>query len=303
MTDNRKKVEAVVKNCYSTWSDNYYQDYYQSSSAYPPVHTEIVRQLLKDSKSKNVLDAGCGPASMLRDLSGLGLDRYGFDLTPEMVIEAKSILSEQGVDPKNIWQGSVLDVDSFNNSIHPQKFDSVISIGVMPHISTVDELCMIENMVSAVKKGGRVVLEARNALFAMFSFNRYSSEFIKNNLLDVNSLSDRAGSDKSALNDAIAELDKHFSLDMPPIRKGKQDELGYDEVLSRTHIPFELKQQVEAAGLTEVEILFYHYHCLPPMLEEKLPDFFRKESLRLESPYDWRGHFMASAFLVTGVGA
>jgi hypothetical protein len=220
-----------------------------------------------------------------------------------MVIEAKSVLSEQGIDPNNIWQGSVLDADSFNNSIHPKKFDSIISIGVMPHISAVDDICMIENMVSAVKVGGLVVLEARNALFAMFSFNRYSSEFIRNSLLDVNALSDRAGPDKSALNDVLAELDKHFSLDMPPVRKGKKDEPGYDEVLSRTHNPFELKQQAESAGLTNVKTLFYHYHSLPPMFEEKLPKFFREESLRLENPHDWRGHFMASAFLITGIRA
>ena len=46
--------------------------------------------------------------------------------------------------------------------------------------------------------------------------------------------------------------------------------------------------------------LFYHYHCLPPMFESAMPELFRRASLAMENPEDWRGHFMASAFLVVG---
>jgi hypothetical protein len=84
------------------------------------------------------------------------------------------------------------------------------------------------------------------------------------------------------------------------MRKGYTDEPGYDEVLSRTHNPFELVAEARAAGLVDVQTLFYHYHCLPPMVEGLLPNAFRRESLSLENPRDWRGHFMASAFIVVG---
>jgi hypothetical protein len=89
-------------------------------------------------------------------------------------------------------------------------------------------------------------------------------------------------------------------MDLPPLRKGKSSEPGYDEVLSRTHNPFVLREQARAAGLEEVEVLFYHYHCLPPMLENAVPRLFRTASLAMEDPKDWRGHFMASAFIVVG---
>ena len=31
-----------------------------------------------------------------------------------------------------------------------------------------------------------------------------------------------------------------------------------------------------------------------------MPELFRQASLAMEDPEDWRGHFMASAFLVVG---
>jgi hypothetical protein len=52
--------------------------------------------------------------------------------------------------------------------------------------------------------------------------------------------------------------------------------------------------------MKDARLLFYHYHCLPPMLEAQVPELFRRESLRMEDPEDWRGHFMASAFLLVG---
>lgn len=95
-------------------------------------------------------------------------------------------------------------------------------------------------------------------------------------------------------------LRKRFRMDIPPIRRGKENEPGYDEILSRTHNPFVLKQQFIAAGLSDVDTLFYHFHCLPPMFESIVPDVFYQQSVAMEDPHGWRGHFMASAFIVTG---
>ena len=95
-------------------------------------------------------------------------------------------------------------------------------------------------------------------------------------------------------------LDERFRLDLPPARTGDAGEPGYDEVLSRTHNPFLLRQQALEQGLTDVEVLFYHYHALPPMLEGAAPDLFRRASLAMEDPRDWRGHVMASALVLVG---
>ncbi len=298
--DKLKKAEAKVRQCYSTWDESYYNDYYASATAYPPVHVDIVRKQLQDFRPSRLLDAGCGPASMLRDLDNPGLDRYGFDLTPEMVAEAKRVMASQGVPSDHVWQGNVLDKAAF---LAPDKkdFDTSICFGVLPHIPANLDKQVLENLSASVRKGGLVMVEARNKLFALFTLNSYSHDFFMNSLVDLPLLKQAANPKEAVLLDEVsAVIERHFRMDLPPIRKGKQDEPGYDEVISRTHNPFELSEVAKSIGLRDVSILFYHYHCLPPMVEAMIPEFFRKASLDLEDPFDWRGYFMASAFILVG---
>lgn len=297
-----RDFERAVKACYATWSRSYYRDYYQSPEAYPPVHRELVRGLLQELKSGSLLDAGCGPASLLRDLTDLGLELYGFDLTPEMVEEARRVLAPAGVPPEHIWQGSVLEAEDFRRVTPPGgAFDAAICIGVLPHVPAEADEVVLANLRRAVRPGGRVVVEARNQLFALFTLNRYSHQLFLQELIAVEELRALAGEEEApVLEECLQELAGMFRTDLPPVRKGKEGEPGYDQVLSRTHNPLVLREQFAAAGFQEVELLFYHYHCLPPMFESRLPELFRRASLAREDPRDWRGHFLASAFLLTG---
>jgi len=294
-------VEDRVKACYSTWGRSYYDDYYGPNAAYPPVHRELIRRLLLQEKVVTLLDAGCGPASLLRDLAEIGLDRYGFDLTPEMVAEARRVLVDQGVPEAHIWQGSVLSSESFRVPHSGfANFDAAVCIGVFPHVPPESDLAVLLNLRSAVRPGGLVVVEARNQLFSLFTFNRYSCDFVVNELIRASDLRDKVAIDINNLDGALNTLQSHFRLDLPPIRTGKAGEPGYDEVLSRTHNPLVIQRLMSDNGFCDVRLLFYHYHCLPPMLATHVPEFFRRESLSMENPEDWRGYFMASAFLAVG---
>jgi SAM-dependent methyltransferase len=297
-------VEAQVRSCYSTWSGRYYGEYYADAKAYPSVHTEIVRRLLQCAGARSVLDAGCGPASMLRDLSEPGLQRWGFDLTPEMVEEARRVLAEQGLPAERVWQGSVLDPTAFlpPAGTLPEGFDAAICFGVLPHVPEDADGVVLANLRAAVRPGGLLAIEARNQLFALFTLNRYSRDFFRDSLIDYQALIEGAAdaAERQALERALAELDQRFRTDLPPARTGDAGQPGYDEMLSRTHNPFLLRQLAEEQGLTGVEILFFHFHALPPMLESAAPELFRRASLAMEDPHDWRGHFMASAFVLVG---
>lgn len=295
----RGAAEAAVASCYATWAESYYRDYY-AGSAYPPVHQELVRRLLDQHGAHRVLDAGCGPASMLRNLVSPGRELCGFDLTPEMVSEARRVMAEHGVPEDHIWQGSVAEAKAFRAPDGYGAFDAAICVGVLPHVPAALDDVVIGNLRDAVAPDGLVVAEARNQLFALFTLNRYSHEFFLRDLIRVEALRAAAGEAAPALDQALESVRERFRTDLPPPRKGKSGEPGYDEVLSRTHNPFVLKDRFIAAGLREVRLMFYHYHCLPPMLEVAVPELFRRESLRMENPDDWRGYFMASAFLVVG---
>jgi 2-polyprenyl-3-methyl-5-hydroxy-6-metoxy-1,4-benzoquinol methylase len=294
----RSAAEAAIQSCYSTWADTYFADYYASATAYPPVHQKLIADLVTASGARTLLDAGCGPASMLRSLTGTGAALYGFDLTPEMVVEARKVMAERGVPANRIWQGSVADPAAFRApSGGPSAFDAAICIGVLPHVPEALDDMVIANLRDSVRPGGMVAIEARNQLFALFTLNRYSYEFFLKALIAPETIAAIGGGESAPL----AQLKERFRTDLPPVRKGKVGEPGYDEVLSRTHNPLVLKERFGAAGFSDVRLLFYHFHALPPMLESAAPELVRQASLAMEAdPSDWRGHFMASAFILTG---
>jgi 2-polyprenyl-3-methyl-5-hydroxy-6-metoxy-1,4-benzoquinol methylase len=291
--------EKAVAQCYSTWGKTYYKEYYSGKGAYPSVHVGIVREILKKAHVKNVIDAGCGPASMLRELKSIRANFYGFDLTLEMVEEGKRVFSELGLDPVRLWHGSVLRQKDFYCASGPSHYDAVISCGVMPHIIESDEMKFIKNIRGGLKEGGLAIVEARNELFSLFTMNRYSYSFFWDRLIGGDNLLKRASSsERRILEKEVESFRKQFRMDQPPVRKGKKSEPGYDEVVSRTHNPFELRKKFEKAGFSDVQVLFYHYHALPPIVGRAVPNIFLKESVALENAMDWRGHFMASAFFV-----
>lgn len=300
-----RKIQQKVSRCYSTWGKTYFQDYYRSASAYPPVHLNIVRDELRRHGAGNVLDAGCGPASMLRGLKQFGTRRFGFDLTPGMVEEAQKILARQGVPASHVWQGSVLQKSSYlrPGTKKTGGFEAVLCFGVLPHIPPQKDAGVFSMLRASVARGGLALVEARNELFALFTCNRYSHQFFVDRLIRPREWRGIRSQTGKNLERRISSLRKHFRMDLPPVRRGKAGEPGYDEVLSRTHNPLVAARQFAQAGFRDVEVLFYHYHCLPPMFEAGAPVFFRKQSLRMENPRDWRGHFMASAFILKGIAA
>jgi SAM-dependent methyltransferase len=304
MVSDRTKNEDTIRACYAGWSHSYHQDYYGPNAAYPPVHRNLLRKTLLTFGANNLIDAGCGPASFLRELADTSIALYGFDLTPEMVAEGKRIFTDLGLPPDRLWHGSVCDASAFADPAGELtgRFDAAVCAGVLPHIRPEDDTRVIANLYTAVRPGGMVLVEARNALFALFTLNRYSMDFFRQELIQPKKvLAGASTGERTAFDEGLKQLQSLFRMDQPPVRRGAACEPGYDDVLSRTHNPFVLREQFAAQGFDDVNILFYHFHCLPPMLESHMPELFRRKSLEMEDPHDWRGHFMASAFIVVGV--
>jgi len=300
MNSSNNDVEKKVAECYSTWGTSYFDDYYGEKAPYPPVHVGIVKGLLDAVKPKTLLDAGCGPASFMRYLFENELELYGFDLTEAMVAEAKVIMASLGVDSNRVWKGSVLNKVDYYQPNGPERYDAALCFGVLPHIPSDQDSTVLGNIFDSLEIGGLAIVEARNSLFSLFTQNRYSYDFISKELIQVEKLLQRSGNNAPAVESALARLRSHFRMDLPPLRKGKEGKPGYDEVLSRTHNPFVLSAIMSEAGFRDVRTLFYHFHALPPMLAEGIEQFFKKASIEMENPEDWRGYFMASAFMTVG---
>jgi hypothetical protein len=285
---------ARVAACYESWAGTYRQAWYGPDAPHPPVHLDLVRDLVARHRPATLLDAGCGPASMLGQLLDLGIDPWGFDLTPAMVEEARRVLGGLGFGAERVWQGGVADHRAFRAPDGPARYDAVLCVGVLPHVPAAEEPSVLANLFQAVRPGGMVIVEARNALFDLFTFNRRTHEFVARVLIGSPADPAQAELARRALHDLKARL----RMDQPPARPAAW--AGFDEV-ARTHNPLLLPRAMQAAGFGGLEVLFYHQHALPPMYEALDPDAFRRASLAREDPQDWRGHFTASAFLVKGI--
>tara|TARA_B100000579_G_C22813134_1_gene846335 strand:+ start:294 stop:1163 length:870 start_codon:yes stop_codon:yes gene_type:complete len=287
-------VNEII-NCYRTWSKSYFKDYYSSEKNYPAIHVKIINQILKKNKVKKLLDVGCGPASILRLLNDKNLDCYGFDLTPDMVEEAKKYFKSKKKKSENLWIGNALKEKDYKKQL--KKYDGCICFGVFPHLKDKDELKVFKNILSVLNTDGIVLIEARNSLFSLFTQNRYTSDFLKNEIINSNS---KISQERENIPKVLEKINQRLFMNEPKIRKGKKNSPGYDEILSKSNNPFVLREKMLKAGFSSVEPLFYHYHAFPPVYKKFFPKTYLKRSLEIENPNDWRGYFMASAFILYG---
>ena len=283
-------MNDIIK-CYNSWSKTYYSEYYDSDNNYPPIHVDITKKILKKNNIKTLLDVGCGPASMLR-LLNRKINFFGFDLTPSMITEAKKILK---INKKKLWVGNALKKNDYLKGL--KNYDASICFGVFPHLKEKDEIKVLKNIFSVLTNGGLALVEARNSLFSIFTQNRYTSELYKELMFKNSKIKDENKETKKI----FKKMNEKLFMDEPKVRKGKDNNIGYDEILSKPNNPFVLKEKMLKAGFSRVEPLFYHYHAFPPVYRKYVPKTYIRRSLELESPNDWRGYFMASAFIFCGV--
>ena len=245
-----------------------------------------------DNGVKRVVEVGVGEGTPLATLARAGMEVAGFDISEAMVAKSKERMVEIGQDPDRIIWGDVQDPSSYVELLRDGQYDALMAMGVMPHVSN-DEQTLL-NMRTMLRPGGLAFIEFRNKLFSLFSFNRYTYEFVMDDLLQ--GVSDDI---RSHVGDFLRE---RLEMQRPPVRDTHYDDdtkVGYDAILSKFHNPFEVTELFDALGFEDIELLWYHYHPAMPWLAEKAPEAFREEAIRLEhEPSGWRGLFLCSAFVV-----
>ena len=281
---------------YDTSADSYHEQYDRanlwSSADYPSnlFRLELVTRLLRDCGSTSVYEFGAGEATPLVHLhQALGIQVAGNDISPAMVHLGKQNLARHGLDEGAL---SLLDVEEAGVLEHELtrrgQFDAVMALGVIPHIT--DDEAFVSSLAAFCKPQGTLLLQFRNALFSMFTFNRLTKEFILDELL--------AGSDPEFTAAVARELDSRLAVDEPPVRR-RDDGLGYDEILSRFHNPFELADVVRAQGFNDITFHWYNYHPTPPILAAQFNTLdYRKAQVALEAEGTWRGMFLCSAGVI-----
>ena len=253
------------------------------SGGYPANHFAFQRiaNALLDAGTRRIIEVGVGHGNALPLLAGLGLVVSGIDTSNEAVDASKKRLSGLGQDPSRIIWADIEDPITYALLAADGPFDALVSLGVLPHVR--HERQTILNMRSLVRPGGEVFVEFRNKLFSLVTFNRYTYEFIMDDLL---------GEVDEGLRSAVAErLRGRLDMEVPPVSTSGRP--------ARFRTPFEVIDDFTDAGFEAVEAWPFHYHAGPPSFEASHPQVFRDESIALEHETSgWKGLFLCSAFII-----
>ena len=253
---------------------------------------QLVQRLLAEAGVNSLYELGVGDATPLSTIGSTGIRVAGHDISPEMVKFARANMEARGLDPALI---SLIDAQD-SGAIAAERelrgeFDAVMALGVIPHV--LDDNAFVAAMDTFVRPGGRLILQFRNSMFSMFTFNRLTREFILDELL--------VGVPEKIRAVVAADLDARLAVDKPPVRTRPTGD-GYDEILSRFHNPFELAQVVENHGFSGVKYHWYNYHPAYPMIADQIDArAYREAQVALEHEGTWRGMFLCSAGIIEAV--
>ena len=287
---NLELLKRKVIKYYDQEAKDYVAMYDKGYKGYPAnqIRLNFIAKRLKKNRIKKVLDAGCGSCSTIIKLLKEGFQVKGFDISKEMVKEGKEYIQRRGYDPALIFKA---DLEN-KKSLPKERFDAVVALGVFPHV--LNEGKALRNMRDLLKPKGRVFIEFRNDLFAAYTLNKYSLDFFLNRALDLNSLP------KTVSGEVVNFYSERFNLDKP--NKRGNGRLIYTDIMAKFKNPLSIERELfKKNGFSVMKIHFYHYHALPPIFQNRYPKLFRKLSLKMEKPDDWRGYLMASAYVVEAV--
>ncbi|MDP1878051.1 MAG: methyltransferase domain-containing protein [Actinomycetota bacterium] len=280
----------------SSYSDQYDPERLWTNEEYPAnlFRLQLVQRLLAASGARSLYELGVGDATPLVTIAADGLRVAGNDVSPEMVRFARSNMERHGQDPAAIALLDAQDPAAISaEQARAGTFDAVMALGVIPHVT--DDVAFVASMDGFLRPGGQLLLQFRNAMFSMFTFNRLTKEFVMDALL--------AGVDEGIRQVVSDDLDARLAVDKPPVRTRPTGD-GYDEILSRFHNPFELADVVRAHGYSDIRFHWYNYHPAYPMLAPQIdPMAYRKAQVALEHEGTWRGMFLCSAGLIEATKA
>lgn len=236
-----------------------------------------------------ILDYGCGQGRLLAEILGSGFDAFGMEMNEGMRKFAETETAPWSGEESRVVSGGK---DELAN-ILSDSFDVVIVIGVFQYLPPDEYQETLREIRRITRSGGHMVATYQNALFDLYTFNKYTVDFFVNELwgscLDSQQKSEAAKGIESLLHNA----------DKPPYTPSR----ARDNIYVRLTNPLTIADELETQGFDLREKYFYEYFGLPPLLCDSHKELAKRIADRFEvdNATAWEGHFLANAFLVHAI--
>lgn len=272
-----------IADCYAVGEDGIPKDpaYYRR---------EIYLKILRETGADDIVDVGCGGGQTVLDALLLGRQARGVEPVAPLVEAARQLLSRNGQDPKKIHPGDLAELGRWE----PASCGTIALLSVLPHVNRALWDPTHRDISRSLKRGGYFIAAYRNDLFDLYTFNSFTVDFFQNSLWDC------AAGQPLRRETVVSELKKLMAnpdIPGPEATAAKDKSFG---TLTREYAnPLEMPSYLARFGLKVVRTYFYNYFGVPPLMQDKVKDY-RKicHQMDMTMSEDWRGHFMASTFVV-----
>jgi len=274
MSENQEDYKKKLKEYYDEKSA-VYSATYTGEGRYP---TGLQRQKIAiemidciDPKPESILDAGCGDARMIIELSKIGLAARGFDLSDGMLNVGRKLLRENQLSESLIESGDVYKISSADSS-----HDLLLSLGVIENLDRHKEL--FEEFSRVLKPGGRILVSLENQLFSLFTFNKHTLRFLGDFFGKIGVPSDTS-------REVLKELGTLLNVDEVEYvsRIIGDDQIDREGVDLPVYHTLNIKSEMKKLGFELEKLRYYHVHPIPPRFENQFPEVFGDLALSLES--------------------
>lgn len=255
----------------------------------------LYQEFLDRTRPASVLDIGCGGGWTVLDALERGVDARGIEPVVELKEFGCNLLRQAGHDASQIAQGDLASIASLPDGSE----DCIALLSVLPHVPRDRWDDVHVDIARSLKPGGRLIAAYRNELFDLFTFNSITMEFYDKSLWSNDACSPlRNNETLGHLKGLITNPD----LPGPYFTAAKDKSFGdLDRMKSN---PMTMPSYLSKFGLEVERTRFFHFHCVPPLLAERVDEYRSiNHELELSMSDDWRAHFMAAIFMVEVVKA
>jgi SAM-dependent methyltransferase len=268
MKTEKADLHSNRKEIWTSWSEDYYKSLYKDIREYPSLvmrHRYILD--LFDQDGRRVLDIGCGPGEMVKDLAQRGCEVCGVDISVGMLeVARKTLRDANGNKAISLGCGNIESL-----SFRDKAFDGVICAGVIEYLG--DDAMALEELNRILRVGGTMILTVRNkvcpARFLDLMINRMRRSTLGNRSLKT--IKDSLGGDHDG--------DKPY-------------------VKYRKHVPWKLDERLAHYGFQKEDFRYFHFYPFFVPFDKLFPRSFVKLGLRMEKLSRSSLGFLGSGYIV-----